>query len=170
MLSTISSVIAFGFLVGMLQDGMPTGWTVFSSKSGRFSVALPSAPVERSQFVGQLKVVKFIAEGKNEALFVISFTDFADADVKKDALQKRLDQARDGAVASVSGMLKADKAILLEGHPGRDIVIENGGVVIVRMRIYVVDRRVYQVLALGPPPALASQEIAFFLDSFRLIK
>ena len=170
MLNVATALVSLGLLTGWLQDASPAGWLNFESKSGRFGVALPSKPLERPQFVGQLKVTKFIAEDKNEAVYVISHTDYPDAEVKKEVVQKRLDQARDGAVASVSGMMKAEKAIMLDGHPGRDIVIEKAGVVIVRMRIIVVDQRVYQVLALGPPPVLASKEIAFFLDSFRLIK
>lgn len=170
MLNASALVIGIPLLFGILQDAPPAGWMVFASKAGRFSVSLPGVPIEVPQFVGQLKVVKYVAEGKNEAVYVISHTDYAEADVKADAVQKRLDQARDGAIVSVGGKLKTEKAVQLEGFPGRDIAIEKAGAVIVRMRIFVVDRRVYQVLALGPPAVLGSKEVANFLDSFRLIK
>lgn len=170
MLNTLPSTVAIVLALGLAQDPSPAGWMAFSSKPGRFSVSVPATPTEKPQFVGQQKVTRFIAEDKNKGVYVISFSDYPDADLKKDLLQKRLDQARDGAVASVNGMLKAEKAIQLEGHPGRELAIESAGVVIVRMRMFVVDRRLYQVLVLGPAPILASKEITFFLDSFRLIK
>ncbi len=170
MLNALPWLILLTSLMAASQEAAPAGWMTFTSKAGRFSISLPGTPAERSQFVGLLKVTKFIAENKKDLACVVSYCDFPEADVKSSTVQKRLDQARDGAVASVAGLAKDEKATLLGGHPGRDFAIEKAGVVIVRMRIYVVDRRVYQILALGPAPVLASKEISLFLDSFRLIK
>ena len=83
-------------------------------------------------------------------------------------MDKRLDQARDGAIASVGGKKRSEEKIKLKGHPGREIVIEKDSEVVVRMRIYLVKNRLYQVMVLGNGPVFPAKDAGFFLDSFRL--
>jgi hypothetical protein len=91
--------------------------------------------------------------------------------VKRADLERRLDQARDGAVENSGGKLRKEQLIeLIDGdkrHPGRDLLIDKNGEVIARIRIYVVERRLYQVMVLGNPSA---KDASTFMDSFRLNK
>jgi hypothetical protein len=161
-------------LFSAVQDDLPAGWHAFKAKDGRYSVHLPSEPKEKIQKVGNLTVTLQIAEGRLESYFVVSHCDIPAADLKKGDPEKRLDQAVTGAVEKSGGQLRGEeKKITLVGkHPGREIVIEKKGEVIARMRIYLVENRLYQVMVLGPGQIFAAKEkdVGHFLDSFRLNK
>jgi hypothetical protein len=152
---------------------LPPDWVLV--KKDRFQVAMPAKPTEKNQRVKtakeKLDVTLLIAEGRKDASFVVSHCDYADALVKKRDLERRLDQARDGAIESSGGKLRLEQMIeLIDGdqrHLGRDLVIEKDGSVIARMRIFVVERRLYQVMVLGSPP---TKDATVFLDSFRLTR
>jgi hypothetical protein len=159
-------------LLGAAQDEVPASWKMVAPKDGGFSVAMPAAPMEKKQQVktatGTLSVVMQIADGRNDSLFVVSYSDFPEADLKKGDVDKRLDQARDGAIASARGKKRSEEPLKLKGHAGREVVIEKDGEVVVKMRIYLVKNRLYQVMVLGNGPVFASKDVAIFLDSFRL--
>src|SRR5262249_418176 len=135
------------------------------------SVSMPAEPMAKKQSVktatGVLHVVMHVADGRNDSNFVVSYCDLPASDVKKD-IDKRLDQARDGAVAKVRGKLRSEDVIKLKGHRGREIVIEKDGEVVVKMRIYLVKNRLYQVMVLGNTNVFATKDVSNFLDSFRL--
>jgi hypothetical protein len=164
--------LALPFLLGAGQDEVPAGWKMVAPKDAGFSVAMPAMPTEKKQTVktatGALSVVMQVAEGRNDSLFVVSYCDFPMSDLKKADVDQRLDQARDGAIASARGKKRSEEAIKLNGHPGREIVIEKDGEIVVKMRIYLAKNRLYQVMVLGAGPVFASKDPATFLDSFRL--
>ncbi len=159
-------------LLGATQES--PAWETFTSKEGAFSVKFPCAPAEERQKVktatGQLNVAVFLAEDKNDASYVVSFSDLPEAETKKGMEQKRLDFARDGAVTRARGKLRSEKAIELVGYPGRELVIESAAELVLRVRIFVVNRRLYQVMAVGPGAVVLHRDGTFFLDSFRLNK
>lgn len=160
--------------IGAAQNELPTGWISVTSQSGGFTVAMPGMPTEKKQKVetakGHLNVFLLVAEGGDSSLYAVSYSDLPEAELKKDVNERRLDQARDSAVSAVRGKLRTEKALELAGHPGRDIVIENDGAAIARMRIVLVRRRLYQVMALGNAAFLSGKDVGVFLDSFRLNK
>src|ERR1700752_4435901 len=91
----------------LLGAQVPEGWKEVAPKDGGFKALMPMTPTTKKQAVntatGQLSVLMFIAEGKNDSVFVVSLADYTEADLKKGSVQKRLDHARDGAVASAGG-------------------------------------------------------------------
>jgi hypothetical protein len=162
-------------LLGAVQDDLPTGWKVHESKEGRFKVALPGTPMQKKQQVktatGSLDVMMLIGQGRGDTAFVVSYCDYPEADLKKGTVEKRLDHARDGAVSSARGKLRSgsEKSIDIDGHPGRDFVIEKDGEIVARMQVFLVQTRLYQVMILGGSTVSASKEGTQFLESFRLI-
>lgn len=174
MMATIWWSLAVPLLLGAAQGDVPAKWKVVPSKEGRFRVAMPNTPTQTKKTVktatGELTVTILAAEGRNDSLFVVSYSDIPEADLKQGSLAKRLAQARDGAVSNVGGKLREEKTIALDGHPGRQIVIEKDGSVIAKMRIFLVKRRLYQVMVLGSASVFSSKEVEMFLDSFRLNK
>lgn len=170
--------LAMPLLLGVTQDDLPANWKTLASQEGRFTVALPGAHTLSKKKVttatGQLDATIVVAEGRNDSYFVVSFCDFPLDEVKADSVEKRLDQACRGAVEKSGGELRGtEKPIKLDGkHPGREIVIEKKGEVIAKMRIYLVERRLYQVMVFGNGPVFApkEKEVGIFLDSFRLNK
>jgi hypothetical protein len=157
-------------LLGAARDD----WKVFAPPDGRFTVTMPTIPMEsKKKVAGQLDIIIAIAEGRHDSFFVVSYCDFPAGELKKGTEQKRLDQACRGALESSGGdKLRSEKAILLDGHPAREIVIEKKGEVIARMRLYLVNNRLYQVMVLGAGRVFTSKEndVGRFLDSFRLNK
>jgi hypothetical protein len=153
------------------QQDLPEGWQTVTSKDGKFKVAMPGKVTEKKQQVktgsGDLKVTLLIADGRKDSNFVVSFTDYPEADVKKGSVKKRLDQARDGAVSSAGGKVREEREIKLKKHPGRHVVIEKEDDVIARMRLFYVGQRLYQVMVLGDAPA---KDVEAFLSSFELIE
>ena len=170
--------VAVPLMFGAAHDDLPPTWKVQTSKEGRFTVAMPGEPTRKTQQVktatGDLTVTLLCAEGRHDSFFVVSYSDFPPSDLKKGDEDKRLDQACKGAVESARGKLRGDeKPIKLAGkYPGREIVIEKKGQCVAKMRIYLVDNRLYQVMVLGAGPIFAPKEkdAGTFLDSFRLSK
>lgn len=158
----------------LLLAGVPDlGWLTFEAKEGGFSVMLPKTPAERTQRIktamGQLDVHLFVVE-KSPASYVVSYSDVGEADAKKATQEKRLDHARDGAVSSTRGKLRSEKKLEFEGCPARELWIENEKETVIRMRIVVSGRRLYQLMVIGPGAVAQSREAAAFLDSFKLIR
>lgn len=163
--------LAMPLLLGAMEDDLKS----YTSKEGRFTVNMPGMPkVTTKEVSNDLTVTTVVAEGRQDSYFVVSFSDFPEKDLKKGAVEKRLEQACKGALEKSEGKLRGEaKSITLDGkHPGREIVIEKNGEIIARMRIYLVDRRLYQVMVLGKGAIFAPKEkdVGNFLDSFRLNK
>ena len=149
----------------------------FTSKEGRFTVQMPTPTMEKKQQIttatGTLNVTLIIAEGRLDSSFVVSYSDLPDKELTKGSVDKRLEQACKGAVESARGKLRGgEKPIKLDGHPGREIEIEKDGKIVARMRIFLVERRLYQVMVLGSGTIFSPKEkdVTTFLDSFRLNK
>jgi hypothetical protein len=87
-------------------------------------------------------------------------------------IQDRLDGARDGAVRNINGTLTSSSSITLgkQKYPGREFhaTITKPKVGQVRARVYLVGKRVYQVIVMGTNEYATSKEATAFLDSFRL--
>jgi hypothetical protein len=66
--------------------------------------------------------------------------------------------------------LVARRAISLGVNPGREITVESSDGLICKDRFYVVNRRLYQVIAALPKEDRSSSQMTRFLDSFRLLK
>jgi len=175
MLNRLCLGLTLPLVLGAVQpENLPAGWRVFTSKEGRFSIAMPGMPEEKKQRVtaatGNLDVFLFTIEGKNDSAYVISYTDLPAADAAPGTEEKRLDFAREGAVDRARGKLRSEKKIELDKHPGRELVIETDKDAVIRMRIFVVKQRLYQTMALGSGAFVQSKEAALFLDSLKLSK
>jgi hypothetical protein len=178
MMGTIYWSLTLPLVLGVVQDDLPAGWKVFDSKDGRFTVHMPKEPMNPKKQVvttktGELNVTMVVAEGPHDSYFVVSYSDFPQAELKKGEEKTRLDQACNGAAESLRGAIREEMPIKLDGrHPGRAFVIRMDGAVIAKMRIYLVGNRLYQVMVLGNGKIFSSKEkdAGIFLDSFRLNK
>lgn len=171
MLGSLTWSLMLPFVLGAVQD--EPSWKVYTYKNGGFAAAFPKMPTESTQRVksatGELKVHLYVAEGSGEVSYVVSWTDLPAKEARKGTEQKRLDFAQGGAVSSSRGKLRSSTKRTIDGHPGRELIIDGPGESSVRVRLYVVGRRLFQVLAVGPGSA-ASRQALHFLDSFRLIR
>lgn len=152
----------------------PKEWKPYQSKDGGFQVILPGKPLESRQLVksglGTLEVTMLLFEHKKEGAFVVSFANFPEGAFKGGDDEKRLDFARDGAVASSKGKLKSEKKITLDKYPGRELVIESPTKGTVRTRIFAVEKRLYQTIVAGPAAFVHGKDAERFLSSFQFEK
>jgi hypothetical protein len=157
------------------------GWHVFQSDEGEYTVQFPNKPVLTSHKAGGPAVGEIDARvatfhrGPNED-FVVIYNDYSENQLPTGDVEKLYDHARQGGVASSGGgRVASDKKVMLGELPGREIKIDlpsskvaGGGVI--HARYFLKDKRLYQVVYRGPKAKLKPDEIAAFLDSFRIIE
>ncbi|MFO0966967.1 MAG: hypothetical protein U0793_15450 [Gemmataceae bacterium] len=166
-------ILALPFVAGAAGDA-GKDWKPFHSKEGGYDVLVPGIPLESIQIaktgLGTLELKMLLVELKKEnAAFVVSFADFPEGAFKGADDEKRLNFARNGAVTSAKGRLKAEKKIALGKYPGRELLIENDKGA-VRTRVYAVEMRLYQTVVSGSKAFVHSKDAERFLDSFKLSK
>lgn len=153
----------------------------FTSRQGRFTILFPGTPAEKDTsvvtFVGRLdsREYKF---AEHPTYYAVIYDDFA-GDLERDAERRdhAMNRMRDAGVSSgPNRRLLSESEIRLGSYPGRALKISmpDGG--IIRVRMYAVGRRLYQVsvITLGerssPGARRAAEKSAVkFLDSFRPI-
>ena len=146
-------------------------WQEFTEE-GRFSVTVPRALIKTMQKeetqIGEIDIHMFTTEYAGIE-YGVGYNDYP-PDLIGDP-QLRLDGARDGILANVNGKLLSEQPISIDDHPGRELTVEateNSRTIIAKVRIYLVENTLYQVLAVAPKDLSSSPDIAKFMDSFKL--
>jgi hypothetical protein len=167
MLTRLLLIASLPLVLGADADN----WKPFTSKEGGFTILFPGVPAESKQEAkaptGTVTVTFFVAE-QGGVTYIAGFSVFSKETMKSRTEQKRLNNARDGAVAAAKGNLKEEKRIhLAKKYPGRELLIqaEKG---FIRSRIYAVENRLYQTMVMGTKQQTDAKEATDFLDSFRL--
>ena len=168
-----SSVVMLLFALAstLAYAGDEPEWKEFASKEGRFKVLMPGIPKQNqveteSDFGKGILHMNVVQAGKT--MYGANYCDFPAA-IKKVPLKQLFDSSRDGAVANLEGKLANEKDIKLGEHPGREIQIDvANGKQLFRVRVYLVDQRLYQVVILGTKEQATSKTADRFLDSFKL--
>lgn len=146
--------------------------TEFTSPEYKFKATFPGAPKQQEKTEAGLKFKVYSTEARNGAYMVMVSDIPIPANEPDEELQARLDGAQDGAVRGAGGTLKTSTKITLDGkYPGREFSARitqpaNGQV---RVRIYIVGSRVYQVMVIGTDGYATSTEADTFLNSFKLV-
>jgi hypothetical protein len=143
--------------------------TEFRSKAGRFRILLPGTPSTTSD--PELpEVVRSIRLDQPSGSYVVAWEDVDMSDRTLSA-DRRLDLACDKAVEKLKGKALARKEITLAGeHPGRELVAATAdGSKFIRDRMYLVEGRLYQVVASGPKWWVQSRTAERVFDSFELL-
>jgi hypothetical protein len=155
-------------------------WQEFSSEEGWFAVSMPDTPVEQQQNqpsdAGDITLHIFMAEAE-EAAYAVMYFDFPafGLPTTEQDIEKALDNGRDGALANMSATLVSEERVSLGDHTGRHVVYEisedtipGGGEGV--MRFFLIDGRVFQLLAIGAKGQLPAQNVTKFLDSFQVLE
>jgi hypothetical protein len=143
----------------------------FRSKEGKFSVALPDKPTEKTNKVkldaGEVELHLFSVAQKDHA-YVVTYNDFPKPAVGDDR-DKFLTGVVERNVASLKGKLASDVKVALgkAKHPGREIRVEIPDQKrLYRARLFLVGDRLYQVVALGPDEFVKGKAVDDYLNSF----
>lgn len=148
-------------------------WKEFRSQEGRFSVLLPGTPTEGKESVdtalGPIEVHKFMIQVSSELACGVVYNDYPEAIVWQVNQAQLLDIVRDGVVQSVQGKLRSERKVPLTSSPVREIVVDVGEEGTIRARLYLVEQRGYQVMAITGHNKESSKDVEKFLDSFKLL-
>ncbi len=153
----------------------PAEWVDFESDEGEFAVLMPANPQTQRKTVptpiGPMKVVMYTHDAGAEA-YIVGFSDYPKAVLEKLTPEKMLSDGVKGGIAKIRGTKKSEKNINLDGYPGKEYTftipssrIPGGGKG--KARMYMVENRLYQILALGKKSA-PEADFNKFLDSFEL--
>ena len=151
-------------------------WKEFASKEGGFKVLMLGAPRAEEQQVrspaGPLVNRLFVTQtAKEEVVYLVSYAEYPEDALKQFSPEQILEAARTGTVENLKGKLASDQKITLaQKHAGREFVVEIPNAAQYKARIYMVDRRLYQVVMVTASKELAtSKEAQKFFDSFTLL-
>lgn len=148
-------------------------WQRFESEEGQFSILFPGKPEQNTSLTptleGDIETKSFIAE-QGGVDYSVFFEDYPLYIIESDPAAL-LDEAIRTYVDSINARARMKKEITLDGYPGREFrfeTLEEGMIVIIRARYYLVENRVYVLAALSSAPDSYSPEIDMFMDSFEL--
>jgi len=152
-----------------------TGWIKYNSPEGRYSVLFPGEPKLTTQdttaATGE-KMLQYLAMSSDSgAVYMVGYFDSAAN------MTFSFDKARDGFVAAVKGTLLAEKAISLDGNPGRELKvlakIPDADELIMMVRFFQVGMRIYVIQLIVPKSseaATSAEKNVNYFDSFQITK
>jgi len=157
---------------GSARDGSADAGALYRAPSGGFLVRFPDgkAPeVEEKTITGGGAPVHLFKVQFGTSGYIVSYDDFAKGSGRPP--QQTLDGAREGVVETTGGTVESERPITLDGHPGLDLTVTattSGIPMRQRVRVVLVDGRLYQLIVVAPTWSGATVVEQEFLDSFRL--
>jgi hypothetical protein len=160
-------------LVGLvLLAGAQPAWHTYSSE-GKFSISFPIKPQEAPRKMGDVNLYVVSADPNAFSRYMVyHFDTNAKADQLKQAefREKMLDDGQRVLLGRLGGSPKQTK-ITLDGHPGRAVELSEAGKGTTRLRLYLVQSRLYILAAQSRGGKdLPSADADRFLQSFKLSK
>jgi hypothetical protein len=140
----------------------------FASAEGKFKILLPGKPEEGTVKAGKTLVKTFTLK-TDEGTYRIAY---AEVKLPPDEPEEKTQQRLDGVLASMVKDAKAKatkqgRIKLADKHLGRLIEAEQtDGKGLMRGRIYLVGGRLYQIMLVGAPALVSSDQTSKFLNSF----
>lgn len=165
--------LALGLSLASAAQDPKLDFQQYASSAGKYKVLFPgpvaTETVEVKTAAGAQSLTLDSVSLPGEILFVVSYIDLpaAAANVPSTA---RLDKIRDASKGNDGKVLsEKDLTVGLEKFPARDVVIEKPGTVI-RTRIVLGDKRLYQVMMQGRKELVTSPSADRYFDSFEVTK
>jgi hypothetical protein len=153
-------------------------WQELQIPEGGFQVLMRSQPHYLKQELdtpaGKMTAYLYSSDRVN-SYYAVGYSDYPLALVVGVDPEQIFSGVRDTWVRRIGGRLvKTDNKLELAGsYPGLQFEAEgsaNGADAFVQARIFMVEQRLYQVIAMGKKNEVPQGEINRFLDSFRLVK
>lgn len=146
-------------------------WQEFTSEEGNFAVMMPGAPAYQKSTqptaLGPIDMHLFTIENRQNA-YIVMYSDYPEA-VTKTPVESLLDGGRNGALASTKGTLINEQNLSLDGFPGREINVNLPDRGLMKLRVFMVRQRLFQVMAMGTKEIIEHEDTAKYLASFRLL-
>lgn len=166
-------LVIISSILGTLLFHHSPSWKQFTSSEGYFSISLPGTPsVEKYPMdtaQGTVNINSYWLETKT-ATYMVSYYDYSDLIIQQLTSEQILESGKNEAVANVNGKLQSESTISSENYPGKQYVIAYGdGKTTASIRLYLVDHRLYHLVAVTSNNNANSQKVSKFLDSFQII-
>jgi hypothetical protein len=141
-------------------------FTEFRCAGGRFTVQMPGTPREQQQSVAGMTLKSYTVENWTGA-YAVAYADipweYGDLGSK---MTKLLDGAENGMIQNVNAkLLRSSDTKLANKYVGREVKAELPNKGLVLARIYVINRRLYQIVVTGTREWVTSADATKFLDS-----
>jgi hypothetical protein len=144
---------------------------LFTSAAGKYKVLLFPDPRKREQAAAGVTMYVAINDMGSRAILVAYADIPIPAGETAEQTQTRLDGAKNGAIKNINGKLIREAKITLGKHPGRQFSAElPGSKGVMKARVYLVGKRLYQIMAVGPKDFTDSADVKKMFDSFELTK
>jgi hypothetical protein len=156
-------------------------WREHRVAEARCVIALPDKPQTAQReldFNGRKVAMSMTSTGVGPSLFALGVAQLPPEALTAEQVETTLGWFRDGLLRNVQGTLTATRPLQLVTPPGRTLraaqAVEAQGRIgadrkaRLAARFYVVDDRLYQVVALAAEGELTADALATFFDSFRL--
>ncbi len=149
-------------------------WKPFSSKEGGFTVLMPGSPTEDQRNintkVGTVPVNSFYVVRPDEALYGVAYADFPkEVSLNSLNINQLLNSFASGFAQGSGGRVVSQRNIRLGDFPGREIRLQYQQGEIGRGRIFLADKRLYQVVVITSKESGLPKSIEGFFKSFRLL-
>lgn len=152
--------------------------TEYRAADGSFSVVapVPLDPVTQTDDIPGVGAIDthVLVSDAGPVLYYASYADYPAHVTAQRTPAEMLAGSRDGAARSVNGEIIDDRAIVLGDQPGRAFTIDgadkDGQLFTLWVRHYLVENRLYQVMAMTARDADQQGPVDQFLDSFTLLK
>jgi hypothetical protein len=152
--------------IGSLLSGCGERLTEYRDDEGRFRILLPGTPSPLNEKVLG-KGARAVQLKQPSGEYTVAWSD---PEPGKAGAEEQLDRHCNLAVENLKGKALSHKTISLAGQPGRELLVEAGdGQVLVRLRLYLVDGRLYQVAVGGAKWWVEKPSTAKVLDSFEVL-
>lgn len=154
-------------------------WKRFSSSEGNFSILMPGTPQEDKQTVntktGTIEVHTFtVTRQQEEVKYTVSYTEYPEQYIellhRNNLVEKALENGKNTAMQKANATLVSETEISLGSSLGREIHYKKPGDKIVKHRIYLVNKRLYQIIVetTKKREKYLTKSMADFFSSFNL--
>jgi len=156
------------------QEHAADEWVTFTSAPGRFSVLLPEIPTDKAATTqsehGPYNTHLFIVRTER-SVFLVGWVDYDPS--FNFSIQSELDANRDNFVNGLKSKgidisVVSTTKITMNGNPGIEFIAETPDTVY-KSRVYIIDRRPYQLIAGSSKSRDDSTNVARFFQSFKLL-
>ena len=141
-------------------------WKRYRYDVDGFTIEFPAEP--QAQPNDSKTGTRYIAALDNGNVVYLVEAAVLPSDLNKSS-QQVLDDYVQGTARGIKGQLKESHPITLRGNPGRDFTLENERIIL-RGRVYLVQRTLYQLVAAATKELAAGTEAERFQNSFELVK
>ncbi|MFL6229059.1 MAG: energy transducer TonB [Pyrinomonadaceae bacterium] len=157
----------------------PKAWKEFSPPDGGFSILFPGEPQSSTQVLsrdGSASLELHVHRLKSLAEYSVIYSNYPIREGDPADARAFLDRGVKGGVAAVNSELLSVTEIALDNYPGRLLKERTSDGEILRVKLLLVGRRLYQITVTTPSEEGVSAEVARFyeeianrfLDSFKL--